>query len=309
MNQPTFQYYSANIKAAQPIGIVTLIQFLHAIKNPKAEIAEVYAKIRKAEIDQDLKLKADLKQKLYSFTPAINVKGRRRYLDIVSFTGLMPLDFDHLESRGQAEEFRDFLINDYSFIVAAWLSSSGRGVRALVRIPNLTDEVGKGAIKKYKALFNGLAKNATFEGFDGFDYAPKNCVLPLFLSYDKGLKSRGWEEAETWEGVWVEPERVAPVMDVRSDSSVNYSLNERRISGIVRSALSKISDSGHLILRSIAFTVGGYVGGGEISFIFAENLLYLEIDNHAYLRQKANTYKRTATDMLKLGEREPMRLK
>jgi len=113
--KPKFQYYSANIKAAKPIGSVTLGQFVNAIKNPKPEIAEIYKRIRQAEIDQDLKLKAELKQSLYSFTPAINVNGRRRYLDIVNFTGLMPLDFDHIE---YADEFRDYLLNEYNYIVA-----------------------------------------------------------------------------------------------------------------------------------------------------------------------------------------------
>jgi len=298
-----FQYYSANIKSANPIGVVTLSQFLNAIKNPKPEIAEIYKRIRQAEVDQDLKTKAELKQKLYSFTPAINVKGRRRYLDIINFTGLMPLDFDHIE---YADEFRDYLFNEHKFIIASWLSSSGRGVRALVKIPNLSNLVGKGAIKKYKAYFNGLAKNATFEGFDGFDYAPKNCVLPLFLSYDKGLKARAFEEAAEWSGEWEEPEIIAAEMPERS--TVNYSLNERRISGIVRSGLNKISDNGHLILRGVAYMVGGYVGGGEVSFIFAENLLHSEINGHYYLQQKASTYKKTATDMLHRGSKVPARL-
>jgi len=162
---------------------------------------------------------------------------------------------------------------------------------------NITTLLHKGAIKKYKAYFNGLAKNATFEGFDGFDYAPKNCVLPLFLSYDKDLKSRKYEEAAEWSGEWHEPERVTMAI-----------LNERRISGIVRSALSKITDSGHLILRAVSYMVGGYVGGGEVSFIFAENLLHSEINGHYYLQQKASTYKKTATDMLHSGSREPARL-
>jgi len=301
---PNFQFYPAEIKASSPIGSLSLERFLKSIKEPKPSIKDIFQDIHDAEISGNLKLKAELKTKLFSFTPAINVKGRRRYKDIINFTGLMPLDFDHLASREEAEQFRDHLFNDFNFIVSSWLSSSGRGVRALVRIPVLS---GDSAIKTFKGYFNGLAKLADFEGYVGFDYAPKNCVLPLFLSYDKGLKARPFESTEVWTHEYKEQEIVQEVMPPRS-SSVNTNLNERRIAGIVRSGLSKITDAGHLILRSVSYVVGGYVGGGEIDFYFAEKLLHEEIDGHFYLRQKSSTYKKTATEMLNRGIKAPVRL-
>ena len=288
---PTFQYYKANIKESTPLGIISLERFIEAIREPKEAIQDVFEKIKEAELAGDMKLKADLKTHLFSFTPAVYVIGRRQYTDIHSFTGLMPLDFDHLESVSYAEEFRDYLFDEYDFVVASWLSASGLGVRALVRT------IPVGSVKEYKELFEGLAMSEMYE-YAGFDTAPKNCVLPLFLSYDPDIKYRPLEECSIWDIAFVEDE--PEVQPIRTDYVAPEGI-EKRLAGIIDSAVNKIVDNGHPQIRSISFIMGGYVASGVIDWGWAEDYLFRSVDSNAYLVQKASVYKKTVKDMLKRG--------
>jgi len=288
---PTFQYYKANIKESKPLGVISLDRFIRAIQDPQPHIIDVFDRIKKAEIMGDMRLKSDLKTHLFSFTPAVYVMGRRQYVDIHEFTGLMPLDFDHLESESYAESFRDALFDEYPFIVASWLSASRHGVRALVRIPVVAD------VDEYKALFEGLAMSEMY-GYKGFDTAPKNCVLPLFLSYDKDIKYRAYEDCEEWQTAFIEdtPEPQPVRVDYIPADNI-----EKRLAGIIDSSVNKIVDNGHPQIRAISFIMGGYVASGSISFGWAEEYLFRSVDYNSYLSQKARVYKKTVTDMLKRG--------
>lgn len=291
----TFQYYKANIKESTPLGIISLDRFIKAIKDPLENIKEVFDKIHQAELDEDWTLKSDLKTQLYSFTPAVYVIGRRQYSDIHNFTGLMPLDFDHLENREYAEQFRDYLFNEYPFIVSSWLSASGLGVRALVRIPLVENVV------EYKQFFEGL-KQWGFGDYVGFDIAPKNAVLPLFLSYDKDIKFRSFNDAAEWNIIFIEPE---PEKVAVRDGYVAEQGIERRIGAIIDSAINKIVTDGHPQIRSIAVIAGGYVGSGVVSYEWARDYLYNAVDSNAYLRAKSRVYKKTVLDMLEYGRKFP----
>ena len=114
--------------------------------------------IRIADEKGDMAIKAELKTSLYSFTPCVRVEGRRRYADIKNFTGLLALDFDKLEME-YAKEFKTALFNEYSFIIAAWLSPSRHGVRALVKIP-IVQSVGE-----FKEHFNAVSNTLSIYPF------------------------------------------------------------------------------------------------------------------------------------------------
>jgi len=298
-NEIYFQYYQANIKKSNPLGNITLGRFLKAIKEPKPRLLELYSQIKIASLNGNLKLKGHLKEQLYSFTPAVYCIGRRRYENIDHFTGLMPLDFDKLQSTEHAEELKNSLF-EYNFIVAAWLSSSGLGVRALVKIPQIDN------VEDYKALFNGLASDG-WATLKGFDKAPKNCVLPLFISHDPNVLYRDYSECEYWDALEYED----PIITTNKNDIVQLTTTEqdrsiKRIAGLINSALNKISDEGHLILRGISFVVGGYVGSGTINEALAVEMLHEAIDGHPYLRQKSSVYKQTALDMVKRGKSAPL---
>ena len=287
-----FPYYAADIKKSKPLGIVTLPQFYRAISSPKRSIQDIYERISRAEMEGDMGLKAVLKTKLFSFTPAVTIKGRRRYADITSFTGLLPLDFDHLPSRNYAQQFKYFLFETYPFLHAVWLSASGLGVRALASIPISQD------IDHFKSYFNALERLEMGQ-YVGFDRATQNPVLPLFLSHDAALLTR--DTPSLWADQYT-PITAPPLIQYKYDD------NAPKVEKIISRLIHRIVDNGHPQLRAAAFSLGGYVGAGHISQSDANVMITRLIHSNSYLSQKPAVYVRTAKEMIAKGMESPLYL-
>jgi hypothetical protein len=287
-----FNYYESDIRKSEPLGSITLERFIDAISNPKPKFKDIFSRIYNAGKSGNLEEKNKLKTHLYSFTPCVFIEGKRRYSNIKNFTGLLVLDFDGLQEN-YCHEFKQFLFDQYPFIIACWLSASKCGVRALVKIPicNSVDE--------FKLYFNGISFYH-MDQFNGFDHAPKNPVLPLFLSYDADLLFRPFAEEFS-----TKYSPVAPLPIQQYFSSANPTAVEK----IITSSINKITGNGHPQLRAASFALGGYVGAGYIDYQNAENLITNLIHHNGYLSKKPKTYIRTAKEMILKGATKPLYLK
>jgi hypothetical protein len=285
-------YYSGNIKDSHPIGLVKIKRVCDGIKNPKPQNVELIELIRNAK---DEAVKAELKTHLYSFTPCAIAQNARRYDNITEFTGILALDFDKLPNRQYAEEFKVALFSTYEFIFAAWLSSSGKGCRALVRIPYVK------TVSEFKEHYNAIER--LMSSYDGYDRAPKNCILPMFYSIDTNLLWR--ENPDTWEEKYVIP-KPEPAKQYHS---VTTNDKAYLIERFAKTAIDKIVNNGHPQLRAISYAVGGYVAAGYISEGDAVGIMENLIDSNAYLSIKPAVYKRTAGEMIRKGQNEPLHLK
>ena len=289
---PRFNYCIGDIKAAKVQGFVSLSTWVNRIRNPRDFVVNLVSKIR-AESNEGKR--AQLKAKLPSVTPAVLFEkgASRRYSNIKAFTGLMMLDFDKIN---YADEFRDFLFYEYPFILASWLSSSGKGARAIVRIPfcKSTDE--------FKLRYDAIAE--IMHQFEGFDTAPKNSVLPLFYSIDAEIKF-DLHRNTVFSEITVpkpEPER----------KPINWRLPEGReskwaIQNTIK-AIDKITGNGHPQLRGASFALGGYIAANYLSEREAVDLMDKLIESNSYLKQKADVYKKTARTMIKKGQSKPLNL-
>lgn len=283
-----FNYYAADIKKSAPLGTIDIYQFFNAIREPKPHIIDVYSKIKQAELNGDLGLKAKLKESLFSFTPCVLVNNRRAYADIQSFTGLMVLDFDHITPK-HAIEFKEYLFETYHFIIATWLSASKCGVRAMVNIPVVQ------TVDEFQALYSGMEQ--TMNRYEGFDHAPYNPVLPLFLSHDPDIICGDTDV------VW--NTKYYPVVS-KPIEQYKYNENPTKVEKIIKAAIDKIHDNGHPQLRGAAFALGGYVGAGYIDQDSAVQLINNLIRTNSYLSQKPEVYIRTASEMINKGTSNPL---
>ena len=283
-----FNYYPSDIKASKPLGNITLERFIQVIKNPKDETKHIFEQIKLAQENNDMALKQQLKSKLYNFTPCVYVKDSRKYDNIINFTGLLALDFDKVET-DYAIEFKHYIFDKYDFIIAAWLSPSKHGVRALVSIP-LCQNVGE-----FKEYYNAIENQ--FKDYKGFDKATKNCILPMFLAYDKNILYRNDYTAWTKKLI----PNIAPIIK-------QYIINDKSslIEAISKSAIDKINDNGHPQLRAIAFAIGGYSSAGYIDSQHGLSIIEKLIDSNVYLMQKASIYKKTAKEMITKGMSKPL---
>ena len=289
-----FPFFNANVRNPKPISNVTLEYILNLIRYSNKDLKYVFEKLNTTV---DRKERSKLKERLYHATPAVILDGTGRgYKNIVGFTGLLVLDFDKIHN---APEFKQFLFDEYDFIIAAWLSSSKKGVRALVNIPKVN------STSEYKALFWGLANNEMMQ-YNGFDIAPQNAVLPMFISYDPDLLFR--TDASIWDTPGRKPNEINETPEVvipyRNDSRFEqWSINEfeRKINGI--------TDYGHPVVRAAAFTLGGRVGAGYIDLITAVNVAERAIAMNGYLSKGTKGYQKTAREMIEKGRMIPLEFK
>ena len=294
-----FPYFSGNIKDSRCLGLVDLSYFIESHKKPTQYIQFVLDLVKQAAQSNDLKAKNKLKEKLFSFTPAVifNKGDRRMLINVVEFTGLMQLDFDKIPTRQEAVDLKDQLFYDFPQIVCMYVSPSGKGVKGLLKITKCQD------IDQYRRIYNSV--EATFE-MSYFDKAVKNAVLPLFLSEDKDILYRPIEETETWteeleKEVHVQ-EFVPPEYSYTSNQEKYYLEKTVRI---YTDKINSIMGDGHPQLLSATLILGTRVGFGYISMYEAEYLAEGLVRSNAYLQKGISGYLRTVKDGLRMGSETP----
>jgi len=294
MDPIRFQYYESDIKSTKPLGDVSLNYWIKSMLNPKEKFESVFLAIEEASKSQNKAEKDKLKRHLYYFTPCVIINNQRKYANIERFTGLITIDFDMLEP-DYAIEFKKALFDEYKFIICTWLSASKKGVRALVKIPIAKD------VKEFKEYFNAIEQELGI--YKGFDKAPQNCVLPMFMSYDKEILFR--DDYCTWTKKYTPS--VKPIIQqyfITGDSTA--------VERIIHSAVSKIVSNGHPQLRAVSYALGGYVSAEYISEQDALYLINRCIDSNAYLSRRTNgmnmaeVYKTTAKTMVIKGQSEKL---
>jgi len=294
-----FPYYASNVKVKKPLGVVSLNQLLNLIKKPTDNLSKVCSAIREASANNNLALKSRLKTHLFFVTPSVttDMEGRS-YSNITGFTGYLPLDFDKVEN---ATELRDELFYTHDFIIASWLSVSGRGVRAIVKIPIAS------SVDEFKEYYWGLANNV-MSYYKGLDSATSNAVLPLFFSDDPDIKMRHHEKTNTWT-----KKGTKPVPVHHTPSSIPMKLNAKRLNKYynytvnnVCNAINSINDNGHPQVRAAAYTLGGRVAAGYIDYSEALDLISNLIKSNSYLSKGTNGYLKTANEMLNQGVDSPL---
>lgn len=294
-------YYPGKIWVPTPLGEITLRQFIESHKNPKENIKEVFNKIAEAEKNEDWEIKGKLKQNnLFYFTPCVYLDGQgRSYCNVVGFSGILVLDFDHI--KGDAGKFRDKLFNNLKSVVCAYISPSGEGVKALLHIPKVN------SVDEFKEYFYGIAYE--LEHMESFDGSGQNPVLPNFLSWDENIRWR--ENPEVWTqrgGKYDEFEEY--VGDYEEIDNVTDE-DKKTVLRIAHSIIKKADEDniGHPNVVSASLVLSGYIPTGYITYDEVESYLFKWIDESSYLSSKASTYKKTASTMINKGMRAPLYLK
>jgi hypothetical protein len=296
MEDTIFQMYEGGNRSKKPSKTIPLQYVFDYIKN--CRYFDEYDKIAQAKKVGNEKLKTELKSKLPFFLPSTFTNGNgRAYDDVVHFTGFLALDFDNVKN---AAGFRDFIINEYSFILAAWLSASKKGVHALVPIPKVE------TVDDFKALFWGVA-NAHFDEYVEFDFSTQNAVLPMFFSPDYNIRIN--LDCELWTIRGENPKKIIPSVkpeNIRHQIEVNGDRYKQWSLANAKTALDKITYNGHYQLRAAAYALGGHVGAGYLSYNEAESFLHNLIASHSYLSKGVKGYCTTASTMIMQGIESPI---
>ena len=288
-----FSVYSGGIYETTPIQTANLGSFLELTSAPTADLVSLLADIKNAAAIQDEAAKEKLKKKLPYFTPAV-IGTYRNKDSIVRFTGLMPLDFD--SKNVPAPRLLKHELFERPYIIAAWLSSSQKGVHALAYIPTVE------SIKQYKALYWGLHNELKID-----DVAMQVCVQPFYYSSDPAILIRH-EGVKQWTKTGINKKAFEYTPPVKYRPIQSTSADVQRIEKICQTAIDKITDNGHPQLVRIAAALGGYVGAGYLSQTDANGMICGMIRANGYLSQKPRTYERTASEMIQKGATKPIYL-
>ena len=300
-----FQWYNGNIKDTTPRGLVSLNTFIDSHRNPTEKIMSVFDAIEKASSEGNVNLKKQLKSNhLFYFTPGALFDNGRKYTNIKSFTGLAQIDIDGLE-KDEAIDLKEYLFETYKEFFCIYLSPSRRGVKGLIRIPIVKD------VKEYKEYYQGIENE--LDWIAGFDSAPKNLALPLFISYDLDILSRN--NAEVWskkgdllgENIENLSSKKPIVFNVEGDETVYKSKAYfKKISlDLFENKINSINDNGHPTLRGACLVLGSRCGAGYLSTGEALNAAQYLIKNNSYLSKGISNYIKTANWAINQGFSNP----
>lgn len=303
-NKVKFPYYSGNIYHADVLGIVNLKQFIYAIKSPEPETERLIEDIKSASKKGDKVLKRELKQKLYAFTPSVFIKVGvvRKYSNIMYWTGLMQLDFDGIDDLEEAKLLKKTIFDNHPEIICAFLSPSG-GVKCLMRTTTPRD------VLHYKALHRGMV--TTFEEYSYLDHATNNAVLPLFLSMDRDILWREFEDCSVWaQEDWVEEKKVALCSEPTNFIPSKFSDRQKqyfydKVVRIATERISSITENGHPQVRSASLIIGSRCAAGYMDIVDAEQLMKNNIQINAYLQKDVNAYIKTSMWAIRQGFNAP----
>lgn len=295
MSEPSFQYYPSNVKITRPLGIVSLSSFIAANQSPKKEVQELFKKIQVA----GEKEKQELKQQLFYFTPCINTDGLgRSYSNITSFSGLLCLEFDKIPEF--AIELRDWIFDNFQECVCAYISPSGKGTKTLWKIPQVAD------VDSFKEYFYGLSHR--FSRIIGYDPSSQNPSLPLYLSWDKDLRHRPYEEAKTWTVRGGKINEFKPFTgEVEVPSDIDLKIKNKIIQKITN-LVNQIDDNAHPRIRNISIIFGGFCSKYGFDIQEAEELICNLIEQNNYMQKNINGYCKTAKEFIIKGFSSPIEI-
>lgn len=236
-----------NIRSKTPINI-SVLDLLHRFKTEdKNNIASLSAMNKK---DYDAAKKN---------LPVVTFQGTfeiRRSDKLLQPSGLLVLDFDNvsLEATKKALQSKDFIFSYF-------ISPSGKGIKALVRIPTVKTDA------EYKVYFSEIEKH-----FPQLDKSGKDISRACFFCYDPDLYLN--KDAKIFT---VDPSKFEkrPVQKINVDRNKNDYKVLNRCCELIRHAQE--GERHNKILKASRLA-GGFVASGIIQQSEAERILIQEAD-------------------------------
>jgi len=258
----------SNLKSKSP-ALIHVTQALARIKNGKSKTA--VEGVRSDTVD-----KKDL--------PCVVFAGKitdtkRTDANVTEHSGLFVLDWDKLDDPSTK---KNQLKND-PYIFAAWISPSGKGVKALVKCsPN---------ISQHEDMYV-----AFIERYPELDTTSKNISRLCFESYDSDLYYN--QDSKVWTRTKTEAE-VAKERSERKDRR-----NVQLLGKAIAMVRSSVDGEKHDQLLKAARLLGGYVAAGRIDEKDAIATLEGEIKQKDV--KNLNQARKTIVDGIEYGKRAPL---
>ena len=206
--------------------------------------------------------------------------AKRSKNNLVKASGLMVLDFDDVKN---IEEKKNEL-KSYDYIYSVFTSPSGKGIKALARIPIVKND------KEYKNYYRGIQKEIR-----GLDESGKDISRACFFSYDPEVYIN--EEVREFTKQLHEKTKIL--------SKSVLEKNDYQIAGKVLRIIQYANvGERHTKVLSASRLMGGYVEAKKISYDEAVRLLEQEAYNID--PEDFQTNKKAIYDGLEDGMKNPL---
>jgi hypothetical protein len=212
--------------------------------------------------------------------------SRREDSNMISHSGFVVLDWDDVKDLGAKKT----QIQNDDFTYAVWVSPSGNGLKALIRIP--AEPIN------HRAYYLGL-----IEKFPELDTSNKNESRVCYESYDPELFVN--ENSLVWskKGTESAPTQHKPLNVDSSNAYLKKSLENAFAK--TKQMISEAEDgTRHEVLLKAATLLGGYLHYGSFQVHDIENALAAEFTARGC--DKSYNYKKTIADGIKNGDRSPL---
>ena len=270
--------------------MITVFDNFSNTKNPKyCTIDSVLDSIKKGTIQNkinDIRKEVDESKKrdLKKMLPCILFSGKfteRKDKSIIEHSGFVVLDWDKVEDLQKLKKE----ISGYPFVYSCFVSPSGDGLKAVIKIP--------ADIEKHRGHYKGLMKL-----FPDLDSTSINESRICYASVDSDIYINKNAVAFT---DYIEVLTPKTNYKVKIQQTVNnYSKAEIALK-IIRDS---IDGEKHANLLKASKLMGGFIAGGFIDEIEAIRLLENEISNKGI--DSIETAKITIKDGLKYGKESPI---
>jgi hypothetical protein len=269
---------------------VTIYKNIYEIKNGYVrDISFVLERIKngsrskpivdKIRAESDKEKRNELKKQL----PCILFQGKfgtRKDKEIESFSGLMPLDFDGIQSKKELIELKEKLKQD-PHVFVCFISPSDEGLKVLIKVPTDGADNYK---ERFKAAQNYFKEKT-------FDVSSSNISRVCYESYDPEIYIN--ENAELFNGI-----ELPELEEIGNESTILPITSDNRIIRNLQTwfnnkyGISKGSRNSNLYKLAIAFNDFGI----NKSVALDELLQYKEVDFKAEEIESIvnSAYKKTA---------------
>lgn len=133
-----------------------------------------------------------LKQQLPYYVPQADVRIRRKWKDAKDFTGLAPIDIDHI-SEEQVEKVMEWA-QGQRWVIEAHRSVSGKGVHLIVVIGRVESDDEKEYEREYKRRYAIVSKTIETQLGLSVDSQCKDVLRGFFVGYDPKAYLRPMED-------------------------------------------------------------------------------------------------------------------
>ena len=205
---------------------------------------------------------------------------------ILSHSGLIVLDFDHLD----VEAYKNILCTD-DYVYAVWVSPSGDGLKALVKVSNP---------ERHRDHFRALVKYFDKQYNLEVDASGANESRACFESYDPNICIK--EDAQTFGGMTSEEGEKKNTQAVQIDTDFT---DYQKLNIAARMIRQAADGEKHATLLKASILCGGYISAGRMEEAEVIRVLEREISKRDV--DSVDTARNTIRDGIEQGKQLPIR--